>query len=164
MHYGKAKKLDFTLIEIFLFVAPFLFGLFYEFASFFAQIFILIILLVKFIKDKNVRLYLNCSSFALASISAGYLFTCIYAVDRGMAFLGFLKFTVPLTFAILLMQYSKEQVKEMMNVIPISGVTMIILSVLFRYIPFLPDEFYLPNGRMGGTFRYSNTFALNPYL
>ena len=160
MYCSKAKNLDFTLMQIFLFVLPFLFGLFYEFTSFLAQVFIIIILVIKLIKEKNAKVYLNCSSITLAIISAGYLFTCIYAVDRGMAFLGFLKFSVPLTFAFLLMQYSKEQSKEIMNVIPFSGVTMIILSVLFRYIPFLPDEFYMPNGRIGGFFQYSNTFAL----
>lgn len=37
---------------------------------------------------------------------------------------------------------------------------MIILSILFRYIPILPDYFYLPNGRMAGFFQYSNSFAL----
>ena len=40
MHYGKTEKLDLTLIQIFLFMSPFLFGLFYEFRSFIAEIFI----------------------------------------------------------------------------------------------------------------------------
>ena len=133
MYCSKAKNLDFTLMQIFLFVLPFLFGLFYEFTSFLAQVFIIIILVIKLIKEKNAKVYLNCSSITLAIISAGYLFTCIYAVDRGMAFLGFLKFSVPLTFAFLLMQYSKEQSKEIMNVIPFSGVTMIILYFCFIF-------------------------------
>lgn len=93
-------------------------------------------------------------------ISVGYLVTCIYAIDKGMAFLGFLKFTIPITFAILLMQYPKQSVNKIVNIIPIAGIVMIFLSMVFRYIPFLPDEFYLPNGRMGGFFQYSNTFAL----
>ncbi len=84
----------------------------------------------------------------------------MYAVDKGMAFFGFLKFTIPLTFAIILMQYKKEQINKIINVIPISGIVMIILSVLFKYVPFLPDAFFLPNGRMAGFFQYSNTFAL----
>ena len=133
MHYGKTEKLDLTLIQIFLFMSPFLFGLFYEFTSFIAQIFIVIIFLIKIIKEKNARVYLNCASITLAIISVGYLFTCIYAVDRGMAFLGFLKFSVPLTFVFLLMQYNKERTKEIMNVIPFSGVEMIVLSLFFFF-------------------------------
>lgn len=160
MCYGKAKKLDLTLLQIFLFVTPFLFGAFYEFASFFVQIFILIIFLIKILKEKKFTIYLNGITLALAIISLGYLITCIYAIDRGMAFLGFLKFTIPLTFVLLIMQYRQEQVKEMLKSIPISGIVMIVLSLLFRYVPFLPNEFYLPNGRMGGFFQYSNTFAL----
>ena len=50
--------------------------------------------------------------------------------------------------------------KELISVVPFTGILMIILSVLFKYIPFLPDAFYLPNGRMAGFFQYSNTFAL----
>ena len=77
-----------------------------------------------------------------------------------MAFLGFLKFTIPLTFAIILMQYKEKHINKIINVIPISGIIMIILSIAFKYIPFLPDAFFLPNGRIAGFFQYSNTFAL----
>ena len=156
----KAQSLDILLIKIFFLLTPFIFGLFYEFASYLAQILILAILSIKLIKTKKCKLYLNWSSLMLAVISAGYLFTCIYAVDKGMAILGFLKFTIPLTFGFLLMQYSKEETIEMMSPIPIAGAIMVMLSVLFKYIPFLPNEFYLANGRMMGFFQYSNTFAL----
>lgn len=156
----KIKRIDLKLIQIFLFIIPFLFGLFYEFTSYFAQIYLLIVLSIKLIKEKKIRIYLNFSSISLVTISLGYLCTCIYAIDRGMAFLGFLKFTIPITFSILLMQYKKQHIRKMLNVIPMSGIAMIIISATFKYVPFLPDSFYLPNGRMGGFFQYSNTFAL----
>ena len=158
--YKKAENIDILLIKIFFFITPFLFGLYYEFSSYFAQIFILVILLIKLLKQKKIKVYLNFASMALAIISSGYLFTCIYAVDKGMAILGFLKFTIPLTFGLLLMQYKQEEVKDMMNLIPISGVIMVIVSILFKYIPFLPNVFYLQNGRMMGFLQYANTFAL----
>ena len=158
--YKKAENIDILLIKIFLCLTPFLFGLYYEFSSYFAQIFILVILLIKLLKQKKIKVYLNFASMALAIISSGYLFTCIYAVDKGMAILGFLKFTIPLTFGLLLMQYKQEEVKDMMNLIPISGVIMVIVSILFKYIPFLPNVFYLQNGRMMGFLQYANTFAL----
>ena len=160
MLYKKAEKIDILLIKVFFFITPFLFGLYYEFSSYFAQIFILVILLIKLLKQKKIKVYLNFASMALAIISSGYLFTCIYAVDKGMAILGFLKFTIPLTFGLLLMQYKQEEVKDMMNLIPISGVIMVIVSILFKYIPFLPNVFYLQNGRMMGFLQYANTFAL----
>ena len=158
--YKKAENIDILLIKIFLCLTPFLFGLYYEFSSYFAQIFILVILLIKLLKQKKFKVHLNFASMALAIISVGYLFTCIYAVDKGMAILGFLKFTIPLTFGLLLMQYKQEEVKDMMNLIPISGVIMVIVSILFKYIPFLPNVFYLQNGRMMGFLQYANTFAL----
>jgi len=158
--YKKAGNIDILLIKIFFFLSPFLFGLYYEFSAYFAQIFILAILLIKILKVKKCKIYLNFSTLALAIVSVGYLFTCIYAVDKGMAILGFLKFTIPFTFGFLIMQYSKEEVIEMLKPIPISGVFMVIISILFKYLPFLPDVFYLPNGRMMGFLQYANTFAL----
>ena len=160
MLYKKAENIDLLLIKIFLFITPFLFGLYFEFASYFAQIIILVILLIKLCKAKKCKIYLNFEAIALAVISAGYLFTCIYAVDKGMAILGFLKFTIPLTFGFLLMQYKQEETIDMMKLIPVSGVIMVIVSLLFKYIPFLPDVFYLQNGRMMGFLQYANTFAL----
>lgn len=160
MLYKKAENIDVLLLKIFLVISPFLFGLYYEFSSYFAQIFILIILLIKLCKTKRCKINLNVSSIALVIISGGYLFTCIYAVDKGMAILGFLKFTIPLTFGFLLMQYNQEETIDMMKLIPISGVIMVIISLLFKYIPFLPDVFYLQNGRMMGFLQYANTFAL----
>lgn len=160
MLYKKAENIDILLIKVFFFITPFLFGLYYEFSSYFAQIFILVILLIKLLKAKKFKVHFNFASIALAIISVGYLFTCIYAVDKGMAILGFLKFTIPLTFGLLLMQYKQEEVKDMMNLIPISGVIMVIVSILFKYIPFFPNVFYLQNGRMMGFLQYANTFAL----
>lgn len=160
MIYKKAENIDVLLLKILLFISPFLFGLYYEFSSYFAQIFILTILLIKLCKNKKCKINLNFSSIALTIISVGYLLTCIYAVDKGMAILGFLKFTIPLTFGFLLMQYNQEETIDMMKLIPISGVIMVIISLLFKYIPFLPDVFYLQNGRMMGFLQYANTFAL----
>ena len=131
MLYKKAEKIDILLIKIFFFLSPFLFGLYYEFSSYFGQIFILAIFLIKLLKTKKYKIILNFSSISLAVISAGYLFTCIYAVDKGMDILGFLKFTIPLTFGFLLMQYSKEEVIEMLKPIPVSGAIMVIVSVIF---------------------------------
>ncbi len=148
------------MLQIFIFIIPFVFGLFYEFTSYFAQIFLLVILSIIFIQRKKIRIYLNISSISLLVIALGYLFVCFYAVDIGMAFLGFLKFTIPVTFAIILMQYKEKHINKIINVIPIAGIVMIILSIIFRYVPFLPDYFYLPNGRMAGFFQYSNSFAL----
>lgn len=67
---------------------------------------------------------------------------------------------MPLTYAILIMQYNKRDIDEIIKVIPISGMTMIIICLLAKYVPFIPNYFYLSNGRMIGFFQYSNTYAL----
>jgi len=67
---------------------------------------------------------------------------------------------VPLTYALLLMQYNKDDLNEFIKVIPISAIMMIMLCVILKYIPLFRDWVYLSNGRLSGFFQYSNTFAL----
>lgn len=78
----KNKKIDILLIQIFIFLAPFAYGLFYEFTAYFAQAIILIILAIKIIKNKKIKLYANISTISLVIISVGYLVTSIYAIDK----------------------------------------------------------------------------------
>ena len=92
MLYKKAGNIDILLIKIFFFLSPFLFGLYYEFSSYLGQIFILAIFLIKLLKNKKCKIILNFSSISLAVISAGYLFTCIYAVDKDGRFIGYVIF------------------------------------------------------------------------
>lgn len=144
--------MDIILMQIFLVAFPFLFGGFYEFPSYIAEICILIIFLIKINKENKIKFYVDLSSISLVFIAGGFLISSFYGIDMGMGILGFLKFSVPLTFSLLIMQYSKLSLKKIMQVIPYSGMAMIFLSLIFKQI--------LPNGRLGGFFQYSNTFAL----
>lgn len=76
------QQIDILLIQIFIFLVPFAYGLFYEFTTYFSQVIILIILVEKIIKNKEIKLYANISTISLVSISLGYLITSIYAIDK----------------------------------------------------------------------------------
>ena len=58
------------------------------------------------------------------------------------------------------MQYNKRDVEKIIKVIPISGIVMIIMCLIAKYVPFITNYFYLSNGRMIGFFQYANTYAL----
>ena len=76
------EKSDLILIKIFIFLAPFAYGLFYEFTTYFAQVIILIILAIKIIQNKKIKFYINMSTVSLVLISIGYLITSIYGIDK----------------------------------------------------------------------------------
>ena len=96
---------------------------------------------------------------ALLALLAGYLLTPFWAVDSGMALLGFFKFLPAALFWLLLMQLGPEVRERLFLTIPVSGITMTLLSYPTRWIPALTPYFYA-SGRLGGFFQYSNSFAL----
>ena len=85
------EKIDLLLIKIFILLAPFAYGLFYEFTAYFAQIIIITLLAIRIIKNKEIRIYVNVSTISLTLISLGYLITTIYAIDKRRSNIRFSK-------------------------------------------------------------------------
>ena len=94
-----------------------------------------------------------------ACLSLGYLITCAYAVDRGYAFLGFVRFLPVLLMLILCMQMAPEDKTAVLNSVPAIGLAQTLFCVPAYFIPFLKERFFT-YGRFHGGFGYSNTFAL----
>jgi len=143
-----------------LIIIPFIFGLFYDFAVFAVAISCLIIILVNIFKNKKIKIYFNYCFISITTLTLGYLLTCFWAVDKIDALLGFFRIFTALLFTIILMQLDKEKIQNYYNVIPTSGIVMTIICLLIGTIPLFNRYFYSENGRLGGFFQYSNTFAL----
>lgn len=139
---------------------PFIFGLFYDYAVFAVAIMLLGIILAMFIKNKKIKIYFNYFFITMLILSISSLLTCIWAVDKQDAIFGFFRIFTVLLFTIILMQKEAEEVKKFYTIIPISGIAMVIICVIMRFIPNISEYFYSGNGRLGGFFQYSNTFAL----
>ena len=147
------------ILTFFFTFTPFAFGLFYEYAACACAVFMIILLLYLADRKKRFALWINAASLAMLALLAGYLVSPLWAVDSGMALLGFFKFLPAALFWIILMQLDPEERGRLFLTVPVSGVAMTLLSFPTRWIPALKPYFYA-SGRLGGFFQYSNSFAL----
>ena len=83
-----------------------------------------------------------------------------WAIDKNDAIIGTLRMLSLVIFSILLMQCKKEEKEKILNVIPYSGLVMLILSIIIGFIPALRNIVYSESNRITGMFQYSNVFAL----
>lgn len=154
-----SKNREQSALNTLIFLLPFAFGLYYEFAAYLAGAVIALFLAVQIVRNKRLYYAKQVGFICLTASYLFYLVTALYAVDRGMALAGFFKVLPVMLFLLLLLQFKKETVQESLKVIPYSGMAMLALSAVTWFIPPLTDYFY-NNGRLGGFFQYSNTFAL----
>jgi len=153
------KESDIIYFKILLFVSPFFYGLFYDFTSALAGIVLSFYLIFLLIRRRQFSFSTELSSLLLLFVFFSYLIVSIWAIDHGMAFLGFLKFSPCIIFLLILMQLDKDEIHECFSVLPWSGIIMVIISAATIFIPDLSVYFYDAR-RLGGFFQYANTFAL----
>lgn len=99
---------DKKYIVRFLKIIPFMWGIFYEFSAFLCGSILLLILCKEIFREKRMKLYMNRGNIAFAMFVLGYWLSVLWAIDRGAAFTGAMKFTVPGIFFLLLMQLKKR--------------------------------------------------------
>lgn len=133
-------------------------GGFNEYVSCVLSAIISVLLIVKISRNKNFIFNINTTSISVAAIALFYLISCFYAIDSGMAFVGFLKFLPVLLYMLLLMQ-DKRVKKQLIGLLPYTALVLGTLSLVFSYIPATRDYFTVSD-RLAGFFQYPNTFAL----
>ncbi|MCI8465277.1 MAG: hypothetical protein HFI63_05410 [Lachnospiraceae bacterium] len=156
----KEIRLTARPLEWFLFLSPFLGGGFFEWTSCLFAVFLAGYLL--YCRRKRGALLIVCSPvlFLAASLAACYGIGSFWAVDRGMALLGFCKFLPLPLFVLVVMQIEKGEREKLLDTVPVSGGVMTVLSFGLRQLfPVLWDRFYVGD-RLAGFFQYPNTFAL----
>lgn len=131
-------------------------GTFHEYVACVLAATMLIWLVIKIIKEKSLPIYLNLTSLSIGCLVLFYALSVFWAVDRGMAFIGFLKFLPLPLYLLVLMQQKAEGI---MAKLPYIAAGMAILSVVGMQIPVL-ESFFSVSGRLAGFFQYPNTFAL----
>ncbi len=136
-----------------------LFGLFYEYAGCIAGAMSGFLFCAIASSGKKLRFYVNADSILFCLWILSYGTVSFYAIDRGMAFLGFLKMLSVLFFAGLVMQMEEGQRQFLRKLIPLSGCLMVVLGLAGHIIPPL-YVFFFRSGRLGGFFQYANVFAL----
>lgn len=110
-------------------------------------------------KNRKILVFDNIYYIFFVFIIFMYLMTTIYAVDKSMAVIGFISYLSVLFFLLIAMQLSDTERNSLLELIPVSGVVMILISFLSN-ISGVGKYFFYVNDRMGGFFQYPNTFAL----
>lgn len=146
-------------LQMFLLVFPFIFGLYYEFAAYLAGICIAVMLIGTVKKQGQFCFPKTPAAIMIMAAYLLYGVSCFVAVDKGMAFAGLIKMLPIPLFLLLVVQYPKDYRQSLLEVIPYSGFLMLVISALLGLTEAFSATFY-SEGRLGGFFQYSNTFAL----
>lgn len=144
---------------VFLLVIPFLGGGFYEPVSCLCSIYLIGYLILCRKKTGGLTLYWNLALLSIAVLPAFYGLSSMWAVDGGMAFLGFVKFLPMCLFALAVLQLPADQRESLLATVPISGSVMTFVSIGLGLIPVL-RQYLVVNERLAGFFQYPNAYAL----
>lgn len=157
---GKIKEFlsDTYAAEWILLLSLVLSGGFNEYVSCVLSAIISVLLIVKIAQNRNLVVNINITSLSIAVITLLYLISCFYAIDSGMAFVGFLKFLPVLLYMLLLMQ-DKGIKEHLIALLPYVALALGVLSLVLAFIPATRDYFTVSD-RLAGFFQYPNTFAL----
>lgn len=139
-------------------IAIFLAGGFHEYISILLTAVCAAALIVRIRQNKEFTVCWNIQSITVTVLVASYLITTLYAIDRGMAWIGFLKWLAVLLYLFLLYQRTDER-KHLIQKLPDIAVIVGLLSVLLYLLP-VTRIYFSVAGRMSGFFEYPNTFAM----
>ena len=150
----------FTGFIIFLLVIMcLLFGALYEFSG--AALLVAASSILIFFHKKAKRMKINVSTGLILALllTLGYLVSSLYAIDRGMAFLGFIKILWILPAILCYSYLSDDDKNKVFDFLPWLGCMMVVTGCIAYFIPPLRDYFFTA-GRFGGVFNYPNTQAI----
>ena len=156
----KIKKFGITPLWCMLFIIPFLWGGFYDFAVCFINIALIIILLVKYLKNKLIKIELNYPFYISLIFVIGNILALFWAVDKICALFGLIRSIALFMFVINLFQIDVEKREKLNFAIFLSGLVMIIISGILAIIPATRSFVVTDGNRFTGFFQYANSFAI----
>ncbi len=149
------EKLRFT--DIIFIISIFLVGGFNEHFSCLISCVFSVYLFLRIAKTGKIVIEKSIFALSISLIVAFYFLTLFWAIDFGMAFIGFLKFLPVFLYMVLLWQDNKKS--EILSYLPYVSVVLVVFSAIGAQIPVIKD-FFVVSGRFAGFFQYPNTFAL----
>lgn len=151
--------LNISALRLLVALSPFLVGVYFEYLS--CAVSVVLIGWLFYAKKEQGGLVIrkNLTTVSLVVLSLSFLACSLWAVDRGMALMGFIKFLPLPLFAVSLYQISIPQRSSLLRIVPYSGAIMTVLSGLLSLFE-KTQSFVLVNSRLAGFFQYPNTFAL----
>ena len=140
------------------FVLPFAFGGFFTYFALPLTAFLLAVLWKTVRQNGTLKLKMNLSAVAIVLVALGYLVTPLWAADKGMAAFGMIRMLPLLLYLVLLLQIPAEERVGVLDLVPLSGAVMTVLSMALLLIPAL-GTYMTISDRLAGFFAYPNTFA-----
>lgn len=152
---NKLKQLTFP--DVLLPVLLVLVGGFHEYIACAASVAMCGYLLLRLRRGGELLVRRDLTALAVGAVCLGYGISCLWAVDPGMALLGFVKFLPVGLYALCLWQ---EQGRgRILEFLPAFGAVLVVLTAVGMQIPGLKSLLSVAD-RLAGTFQYPNTFAL----
>ncbi len=156
---GIAKKLkSLQISDIFLMLSIICVGGFHEYISCILAVAMSVYLLVKVKRQKQFVFYFNFLSISVISICLFYGLTCLWAVDKGMAFIGLFKF-LPILLYLFILWQENAFLERLFAVLPFFAAVVVLLTSVLSFVPIF-KPFFTVADRLAGTFQYPNSFAL----
>ena len=147
-------KESFIPLQLLVAIIPFFTGVFYEWQSALLSVAIMVIVIVELIRNRKIEINSGLPLLFTAILVAAYIFTAVFAVDRGMVWLGVIKY-LPLPLFVIA-AYGK---KDLLRFVPLSGAVITIISAALSWISAFKGHIIV-SGRLAGFFEYPNTFAM----
>ncbi len=132
-------------------------GGFPEWVSCLATVVMAVYMAVRIVKTKQWHIQRDLLTLGVTVLVGGYGVACLWAVDRGMAFVGFCKFLPLLLYLSLLHQERKEP--AVLRWIPYVAAGITAVSAVLAVIPQTASLVTVAD-RLAGFFQYPNTFAI----
>lgn len=139
-------------------ILPFLAGGFHTCTAALTAVVLILCLIKRIFAEKALRIVINTNTFMVAALAAGYCIAPFWAADKGMAVFGILRCLPLPILALLLMQYTKEDRKLWLSLLPVCGAAMTAIGCMLWAFP-MTSAFVTVNGRLSGFLQYPNTFA-----
>ena len=149
------------MLEILIAILPFALGIFHEWTSGILSVVLVVLIYLNSRKTKTFMIPKSSLFVAAILLPLAFLVSPLWAVDKGMTVMGFVKFLPLPLFMVLLRNYDKNDKDEedLFRFLPLSGAIMTIMSFALGLI-FPKEGYFLVSGRLAGFFQYPNTFAL----
>ena len=152
------KKINFISLSIIL--ASICFGGFYDFVACGLAVILLVNLLIKYIKNKKIKIEINLAFIVICILNLASIIVCFYAVDKSMAVFGIFRNLAILIFYLNLCQYEKEENQKSLLTVSFTSLGMFLVSIIMYFIEPLRSLVFSDGNRLTGFFQYANTFAL----
>ena len=138
---------------------PFCVGGFYLWASALTTVVLTVILAVLGKTQGKLVIRWNGGMMVFTLLPLAYLVTSVWAVDPGQAWMGFVKYLPAPLFYVLLMQTTRDQREQVLGLLPLGGVSMVVVTGVLQFVPALQPWLQV-NARLAGLFQYPNSFAI----